>query len=64
MLKGALMLASAKSSVRFRDMPYISDRLFQALRTEGLNGAARLIKNRIEVGGTAGVALLELFDAN
>jgi GT2 family glycosyltransferase len=50
MLKGAVLLASGKASVRLRDMPYIADRVFQALRTEGLNGAARLIKNRLEVG--------------
>jgi GT2 family glycosyltransferase len=49
-LKGAILLETRKSRVGFRDMPYLADRLFQALRTEGLNGAARLIKNRIDVG--------------
>ena len=49
-LKGAILLETRKSRVGFRDMPYLADRLFQALRTEGLDGAARLIKNRIDVG--------------
>ena len=49
-LKGAILLETRKSRVGFRDMPYLADQLFQALRTEGLDGAARLIKNRIDVG--------------
>jgi len=50
LLKGVLLRPSGKASIRFRDMPYVADRLFQALRSEGLRGAAKLIKNRIQVG--------------
>jgi GT2 family glycosyltransferase len=50
MLKGMLLLTNRKSSVPFRDMPYLASRLLQALWTEGVSGAAARIRNRIEVG--------------
>ena len=49
-LRGWVLLIDRKSIVTLRDLPYLANRFFQTVHTEGLSGAARRIRNRIETG--------------
>ena len=50
MLRQIVLLSDRKSRVTLQELPYLMNRLFQSLKSEGLNGAAQRVRNRIEIG--------------
>jgi glycosyl transferase family 2 len=49
-LRQLVLLSDRKSRLTLRELPYLTNRLFQSLKADGLSGAAQRIRNRIEVG--------------
>ena len=50
MLRQIVLLSDRKSRVTLQELPYLMNRLLQSLKSEGLNGAAQRVRNRIEIG--------------